>query len=217
MNKSESKYFNTAKKMDKALISLLEEKSFEYITVSEICKKAGVNRTTFYLHYENTVDLLDETVELLLDEFTAYFNVDRKTLSNKFEESSPESLIFISDEYLYPYLSYVKENKRVLATVLAHSDSFGFNDIFQRLYENIFNPILEKYNYPIADRKYTMMFYLNGITAVITEWLKDGCEKTIEEVSNIVYGCIFGRNNEITEMLKIKSKKTENDRDENYT
>ena len=56
MNKSESKYFNTAKNMDKALISLLEEKSFEYITVSEICKRAEVNRSTFYLHYENTVD-----------------------------------------------------------------------------------------------------------------------------------------------------------------
>ena len=40
-----------------------------------------------------------------------------------------------------------------------------------------------------------MMFYLNGITAIVTEWLKDGCEKTIEEVSQIIYGCIFGREN----------------------
>jgi hypothetical protein len=37
-----------------------------------------------------------------------------------------------------------------------------------------------------------MMFYLNGITAVVTEWLKDGCEKTIEEVAKIIYQCIFG-------------------------
>ena len=36
MNKSESKYFNTATKMDLALISLLKKKPFEYITVSEI-------------------------------------------------------------------------------------------------------------------------------------------------------------------------------------
>ena len=76
MNKSESKYFNTAKKMDKALITLLEEKSFGYITVSEICKKAGVNRSTFYLHYENTVDLLNETLRVLMDDFSAYFNID---------------------------------------------------------------------------------------------------------------------------------------------
>ena len=195
MNKSESKYFNTAKKMDKALISLLEEKSFEYITVSEICKKAGVNRSTFYLHYENTVDLLNETARFLLDDFMSYFNVDAKNITNKFKESSLDELNFISNEYLHPYLSYIKGNKIVFSTVLLHSVSFGFNEIFQRLYDNIFNPILERYSYPATDRKYAMMFYLNGITAIVTEWLKDGCEKTIEEVSQIIYGCIFGREN----------------------
>lgn len=195
MNKSESKYFNTAKKMDKALISLLEEKSFEYIAVSEICKKAGVNRSTFYLHYENTVDLLNETARFLLDDFMSYFNVDVKNITNKFKESSLDELNFISNEYLQPYLTYIKDNKSVFSTVLLHSGSFGFNEIFQKLYENIFNPILERYNYPAADRKYAMMFYLNGITAIVKEWLKDGCEKTIKEVSQIIYGCIFGREN----------------------
>lgn len=195
MNKSESKYFNTAKKMDKALMSLLEEKSFEYITVSEICKRAEVNRSTFYLHYENTVDLLNETARFLLDDFAAYFNVDVEIITNKFKENSLDELNFISDEYLHPYLSYIKENRIVFSTVLLHSVSFGFNEIFQRLYDNIFNPILERYNYPATDRKYAMMFYLNGITAIVTEWLKDGCEKTIEEVSQIIYGCIFGREN----------------------
>ena len=54
MNKSESKYFNTALLMDEALLLLLENKEFEYITIKEICQKAGVNRSTFYLHYQNT-------------------------------------------------------------------------------------------------------------------------------------------------------------------
>ena len=195
MNKSESKYFNTAKKMDKALISLLEEKSFEYITVSEICKRANVNRSTFYLHYENTVDLLDETARFLLGDFMSYFNVDVKNITNKFKESSLVELNFISNEYLQPYLTYIKDNKSVFSTVLLHSVSFGFDEIFQRLYENIFNPILERYNYPVADRKYAMMFYLNGITAIVKEWLKDDCKKTIAEVSQIIYGCVFGRKN----------------------
>ena len=196
MNKSESRYFNTAKKMDKALISLLGEKSFEYITVSEICKRAEVNRSTFYLHYENTVDLLNETARFLLDDFMTCFDVDIKSITKKIKESPPDELVFISDEYLHPYLKYVKNNKCVFSTVLLHSASFGFNEIFHRLYENIFNPVLERYNYPIADRKYAMMFYLNGITAVVIEWLKDGCEKTIEEISQIIYGCIFGLKDE---------------------
>ena len=40
MNKSESKYFNTALRMDEALITLLEKKDLEYITVKEICEKS---------------------------------------------------------------------------------------------------------------------------------------------------------------------------------
>ena len=74
MNKSESKYFNTATKMDHALMELLRKKPLEYITVSEICKKAGVNRSTFYLHYENIGDLLEETSRLLLDDFAECFS-----------------------------------------------------------------------------------------------------------------------------------------------
>lgn len=52
MNRSESKYFNTAARMDMAFLQLLEKKKFDYITVKGICEKAGVNRSTFYLHYE---------------------------------------------------------------------------------------------------------------------------------------------------------------------
>ena len=52
MNKSESKYFNTALLMDEALLLLLEKKEYEFITVTEICEKAGVNRSTFYIHYQ---------------------------------------------------------------------------------------------------------------------------------------------------------------------
>ena len=118
MNKSESKYFNTAKKMDKALISLLEEKSFEYITISEICKKANVNRSTFYLHYENMVDLLNETARFLLDGFISYFGDERKSIVKKIEGSTLDELNFISDQYLHPYLSYIKENRLVFSTVL---------------------------------------------------------------------------------------------------
>ena len=99
------------------------------------------------------------------------------------------------DKYLHPYLSYIKDNKSVFSTVLSHPVSFGFNDIFQRLYENIFNPILERFNYPPADRRYVMKFYLNGITAIVTEWLKDGCNKSVEEVSQIIHACIFGLKN----------------------
>ncbi len=193
MNKSESKYFNTAVKFDKALLSLLEKKSFEYITVSEICEEAGVNRSTFYLHYENTCDLLHETTKYVIESFVSCFSVDTKSIASKFSECDLEDLNFINNKYLYPYLTYIKENQRIFSAVLSHPSTFEFESIFQRLFDNIFDPILDRFHYPDDERTYVMMFYLNGLTAIITEWLKDGCRKSIDEISAIIYHCIFGR------------------------
>ena len=76
VTKSESKYFNTARMMDEALIELLCKKDIQYISVKEICAKAGVNRSTFYLHYETISDLLEETIEHIQAEFQKSFHIE---------------------------------------------------------------------------------------------------------------------------------------------
>lgn len=193
MNKAESKYFNTAVRFDKALLSLLEQKPFAYITIREICEEAGVNRSTFYLHYENTSDLLKETTEYVLDNFTSYFPVDSQNIVYRYKNCDLQELNFIDRKYLHPYLSFIKENQRMFLAVLSHPATFDSNAIFQRLFDNIFHPILDRFHYPKDEQRYVMMFYLNGITAIITEWLKDNCQKSIEAVSSIICDCIFGK------------------------
>lgn len=195
MNRSESKYFNTAVKFDKALLSLLEKKPFEYITVSEICVEAGVNRSTFYLHYENTCDLLRETAKYVLDGFLSYFPVDAKRSAEKFVSCELAELNFIEEPYLHLYLSYIKENKRIFSTILSQPIAFESEEIFQKLFIHIFNPILERFRYPKKNRTYVMRYYLNGVTAIVSEWLKNNCDKSIEEISEIIHDCIFGREN----------------------
>ena len=192
MNKSESKYFNTAAKMDLALISLLKKKSFDYITVSEICKTAGVNRSTFYLHYETIGDLLNETTRYLLNDFLSYFSTDTQAIDHNLNNCELNELVFIGDKHLTPYLTYIKDNKEVFETALLHNIALGFEDVYKRMFENIFNPILDRFHYPPNDRQYVMMYYLNGITAIVSEWLKNGCDKPIKEISEIIAVCIYG-------------------------
>ena len=195
MNKNESKYFSTAEKMDSALMEILKTKSFEYITVSEICKKAGVNRSTFYLHYENTKDLLEETIYNMMDNFVSYFVPDGKISPINFEESQKDKLVFISEEYLMPYLSYFKENRKIFLTVFENGKLFGFEETYEKLFNNIFNPILDVFKFPESERKYVMAFYLNGINSIIMEWIKEDCVKPEKEVVKIINDCIFGLNN----------------------
>lgn len=193
MTKSESKYFNTAEKMDLALMSLLEKKPFEYITVSEVCKTASVNRSTFYLHYENLGDLLDETVRYLLDGFLAYFTDDKKSAVLGLKERELCELVFINEQYLTPYLNYIKDHRRVFGTALLHIKTFGFENIYKRMFDNIFNPILDRFNYPQDHRQYVMMYYLNGLHAIVLEWLKNDCDKSVKEISDIISVCIYGK------------------------
>jgi len=181
--------------MDLALVSLLKEKPFEYITVSEICKTAGVNRSTFYLHYETIGDLLNETTRYLLDEFLSYFATDTQSVVLNLMDCELNELVFICDKYLTPYFAYIKDHKEVFKVALAQNKILGFEDVYKRMFENIFNPILERFHYPSDIRQYVMMYYLNGINAIIVEWLKNGCDKSTDEISKIIAICIYGKDN----------------------
>jgi hypothetical protein len=64
------------------------------------------------------------------------------------------------------------------------------------MFEYIFDPILDRFLYPHNTRSYVMMYYLNGINAIIVEWLNNECDKTTSEISKIISMCILGKGNE---------------------
>lgn len=196
MNKNESKYFNTAVRMDEALISLLEKKDFEYITIKEICEAAGVNRSTFYLHYENTSDLLKETTAHITDSFFSYFSRDTQNISQSFQNCDLKELMFITPEYLMPYLTFIKENQRVFKTAIKHFGSMGFDGVYSDWLKDIFNPVLTRYCVPENERKYILKFYLMGITAIVMEWLDNNCTDSNDSISKIITDCVIGKLNE---------------------
>lgn len=66
----ESKILYSQTLLHQAILSLLQKKPIEKITVQELCKTAGVNRTTFYNHYERPEDILREIVQQFLSSFS---------------------------------------------------------------------------------------------------------------------------------------------------
>ncbi len=196
MNKNESKYFNTAVRMDEALISLLEKKDFEYITVKEVCEAAGVNRSTFYLHYENTADLLKETTQHIINSFFSYFSKDTQHISRRFQNCHLKELMFITPEYLTPYLTFIKDNQRVFKTSIKQFGAMGFDGLYSDLLKDIFNPVLARYCIPERERNYILKFYLVGITAIVMEWLDDNCTDSVDSVCKIIMKCVVGKLNE---------------------
>ena len=190
MNKSESKYFATAARMDETFLELIEKKDFAYITVKEICEKAGVNRSTFYLHYETVGDLLEESVQHIIDRFVEFMPYDTADFLKKLNECPIEELYLITPEYLTPYLTYIKEHRRIFRTSVEQAAALRMYDAYTDLNRYILTPILNRYKVPAEDQNYILQFHIRGIMAVINEWLKTDCADSIEHVISVIQTCV---------------------------
>ena len=183
-NKSQSKYYNTACLMDEALIKLLEKKNFKYITVKEICEKAGVNRSTFYLHYETMEDLLCECVEYIGQKITNKFVNEHTMDKQRIMDCPMEELMLITPHYLNPYLEFVKENKAVFTAAASQPTVFKTAEISQHLFTELFEPILNRFGIPQKEQKYRIVFYLSGIHSVVLKWITEGFQEDVDYISN---------------------------------
>ena len=177
--------------MDRAMLELLEKKEFEYITVKELCEKADVNRSTFYLHYDNTVELLQEATRYVIDRFLSYFLNEEKPSPIDFETCPSEELIFISAKYILPYLNFIRENRRVFLTTLRHLGTMGLDTYYETMFRKFFTPILARFGVPEPRRPYVIKFYLTGVTAIVMEWIRGGCRDSLEMISETIVDCIF--------------------------
>ncbi len=190
MNKAESKYYNTALLINQALVELLNKKSFEFITVKELCEKAGVNRSTFYLHYDTMNDLLEECLENINKQFIECFNDNSSNVIKNLRNCSLDELVLITPEYLTPYLNFIKENRIIHQVAVKQANVMGSNKSFFKLNNYVFKPIFNRFGVDEKTGDYMISYYLNGISAIISEWIKNGCKDEIGYIEKIIIDCV---------------------------
>ena len=179
MNRQESKYFFTASLMQEALLDLLDQKDFEFITVKELCSKAGVNRSTFYLHYETMIDLLQETTEMISQHFT-------EDVVKKIDRTQLSEIPLIEGAYLIPYLHFVQRNKKLYRVVHKRDRLFKTDKAIKSFTEKVFQPALIHFGVPEKERPYVLSFYLNGVLSVIGTWIEGDCQEDPEEIADFI-------------------------------
>lgn len=177
MDKAEAKFSNMAKRMDAAMLELLEEKSFASISVTDVCKAAGAHRSTFYSHYSNTLDLLNEVKDQTMQEFYASF------------EHLPRENAFTDREYLDIYLRFIEDHKRLFRVFLGNISLFDGFSILENLEGDILDISPAKSEQDARLRRYQLLFMANGITSIVSFWLDTGCKETREELADIILEC----------------------------
>ena len=190
LNRSESKYFNTATLMDEALIFLLEKKDLEHITVTEICEKAGVNRSTFYLHYETMGDLLDECMDYLNIKFVESFGIETENFVSSIDGAPLDELVLVQSRFLRPYLDFIKENKTIFVAAYKNPGGMQSYQRIESLSKHVLFPIMTRFSIPENEQLYWAAFFINGCSAVIIKWIEGGLKEPAQEIEEIIMRCI---------------------------
>lgn len=164
----------TKKVIKETLITLLNEKEINKITVSEICKIADINRATFYRYYLDAYDLLDKIKEEFVGELIeASQRPDTKKSVYNFAKG----------------LLIVLENNRSLAKILFNNKSniyflneileIAYNRCKKRWFDNLAD-LNEK------DADYASVFIFNGALGIVNYWVQNDFDVTLEEIANII-------------------------------
>lgn len=153
-------------KIEKAFIQLIQTKEIEQITVSDICKRTNLNRSTFYANYIDIYDLVDKVNLRMQNEFANMFLNDETSGHN-------------SNSYLKMF-NHIKENQIFYRTyfklkfdVAPLSSATFHQDLADKYYNN-------KYI------DYHIEFFRAGLNAIIKKWLNNGCKESPEEIAEIL-------------------------------
>ena len=109
-----------------AFTVLMKEKGFQTLTVSDITRKAGINRGTFYLHYVDKYDLLEKLEEDLLDDLT---EILLKKYDNHFD--NPKEII--PYQAILSALYYVKDDFDFIQVLISKNGDMSFINRFKEL------------------------------------------------------------------------------------
>lgn len=167
-----------------AFTVLMKEKGFQTLTVSDITRKAGINRGTFYLHYVDKYDLLEKLEEDLLDDLT---EILLKKYDNHFD--NPKEII--PYQAILSALYYVKDDFDFIQVLISKNGDMSFINRFKELLqksmkEGILKTGILNYSRKGLPEDYANEILLSSTASVILLWIKKGGVETPEEIAHIV-------------------------------
>lgn len=170
--KSDAQVRRTKEWMLEALVSLMQEKDFSRITVSEIAQLADMDRRTFYRHYQSKEDILADKIRKLAEVYETLLSGGHPTGTGTIALS---------------FFSICKENQELLLLLHRHQLLplllYELNRLFPHYHgkyhigEDIYAPF---------DMGYALSYHVGGFWNVLVRWLDNGVDRTPEELAAMV-------------------------------
>ncbi|MHC6179654.1 TetR/AcrR family transcriptional regulator [Clostridium sp. JNZ X4-2] len=159
-----------------SFVKLLKQKSISKISIKEICEDADINRATFYAHYRNQYDLLKQIENETIDDINQYLS--------SYDFKNKDHIPTIGIEQI---LEYIKKNSELFDLLLnSNGDTHFQQEIIKIVGRQHFIPIKENNFLKKEESEYIFYFLASGSICTIQKWLKEGMEKPINEIAELI-------------------------------
>lgn len=185
MNKKEDlRIRKTKANLYKGLLQLMEEKTFEEIKVTDICKVSMINRSTFYDHFNDKYELLASFIEDLKAELINHLNKAKEV--DNIKEYYLELIRILLENINHNINMYSS-----IAIIKKNNNSIAYDMIFDASLEAVTKKLKERYtnlsNIPV---EIVSLFYVSGVIKVFTESVKNpetfDPEKILEYLEKLI-------------------------------
>jgi len=154
-----------------------EHRPIGRITVREICEKADIHRSTFYVHYRDVYDLVEKVEQNMSLKLTEqfFYKLDQHASARDCFAAIFEFIRMHREFYLY----YLTENSHSGVLQLAW-------DMIQERFTNAAVNAADFGALTLEEMKYHGAFFLFGLTAVVRSWLQNGCPESPSELYELI-------------------------------
>lgn len=160
-----------------AVLGLLKKKHISGISVSELCREAQINRTTFYRHYQTPHDVLLEIEMDFVKEFPLDLGSARDAMDLRVQ--------------LVGMCNFLFDHQELVKLFISNNMDRDFISVFRNVADGFLEDRTIRYKGRRADEETMRLmstFFASGGYSLIRQWLMEGIQKTPDEIADLISG-----------------------------
>lgn len=172
----------TKKILLSSLIELMNKKKINKITVKELTELADINRSTFYLYYDDIFDMVDKIESEIIDNFSIAFR------EFSIKEATHETTVSF---FTYVF-EFVKNNSSMCKILLGPDGEYSFIEKFKNAIKDS-QPNINAKNQNLK-HQFLMPFIVSGTIGTIQKWLEDDMKSSTKDMAEFIASMIVAVN-----------------------
>lgn len=159
----------------KGLTELMEQKDVNHISVRELTDLVDLNRGTFYLHYRDIFDMVNQVEDELFQEFDNLF-----TDNTPGNSSVPSTQIVLTNVFIF-----LSENEKTVRAFMGPHGDLTFINRLKNLVKTRVRKAWEDRGLDPDKFEYFFAYTASGCIGLMEIWMKNGFKESAEEMASM--------------------------------